>query len=305
MSSLGFSSSGPSSQLYGQYGSEYNTALNLNNQNYQNILSNYGQNVGAVQGQVGNVAAGYGALSQQVQGTIAGIGKSQSQAIQDVYAQQAGGLNQQLTNRGLGNSTVVSSMQRGLTLDSQKAQIALANQIAQLTAGYQSQLGSAGLGAQMQGAGIMAGQGNALGGNLASYKTPYPSWPPNASQSRQSSMSPYQMGGRGGMMGGAGPSGMWSGNDPYANNQVGQMAPNPYGTMSGQLGNTYGSPQTMGGMASYSMNQQSPYGGIGSLLSGVGDAATSAASGGYAGSDPNSVADPGNIGGASDFSGLS
>ncbi len=231
------STSGPSSYLLGTsfptYGTEYTNALDLNNTNYQNILSQYGANLGAIQGQVAGVAQGYGALSQQVQGTIQGIGASQAQQIQDVYAQQSGGLNQSLISHGLGNTTVVGAMQRGVTLDSQKAQIALANQIAQLSAGYQAQLGGAGLQAQLQGAGLQNQAAMGLGGNLASYKTPYPNYPPSSSRSQQAS------GGGGGVRGGMsgmagdGTSGDWAAgqgnNYMAANTQTNTLGSGVYG----------------------------------------------------------------------------
>ena len=197
----GLSTSQPSPYFTNLYNQQYQTALNQQNSNYQNILGQYAQNQAAVQGQVGNVAQGYGQLSRQVLSSIQNIGASQSQAIQDVYAQQQGALNQQLVSRGLGNTTVVGSMQRGLTLDSQKAQIALANQIAQLYAGYQSQLGGAGLQAQLQGAGLQAQSGNVLTGALAGYRFPFPNYPPNVGTSTQQG---YSSGGsRGGGLGGA------------------------------------------------------------------------------------------------------
>lgn len=200
--STGQSTSQPSPYFTTLYGNEYQTALQQQNANYQNILNQYGANQAAVQGQVAGVAAGYGGLSQQVLSGIQGIGASQAQAIQDVYAQQSGALNQQLIGRGLGNTTVVGSMQRGLTLDAQKAQIALANQIAQLYAGYQAQLGGAGLQAQLQGAGLQAQSGNVLTGALAGYRFPFPSWPPSQGRSTQQA---YSGGGvRGGTAGGLG-----------------------------------------------------------------------------------------------------
>lgn len=93
---------------------------------------------------------GYAQLLNSVLQGIQGIGTSQSQAIQDTYAQQSGQATQQMQSAGLGNSTVAQSIQRGLSLDKWKAQIALANQLAQLGAGYTAQMGMSGL--QQQGA---------------------------------------------------------------------------------------------------------------------------------------------------------
>lgn len=134
--------------LADQYAQSYNSALGQNQAMYNNILAGYQQ---TMQNQVSAqdaIGQGYNQLYNNVLGGIQGIGASQSQAIADAYAQQAGALQQQLTNSGLGNTTVSGQMQRGPMLDAQKAQVALANQLAQLTAGYQSNLGMAGLNQQ-------------------------------------------------------------------------------------------------------------------------------------------------------------
>ncbi len=89
-----------------------------------------------------NQQQGYQQLLQQVLGSIAGVGRSQGQAIEDTYAKEVGASKQDLMSRGLGNTTVIDSEKRGLLLDKSKAQIALQNQLAQLTAGYEGQIGS-------------------------------------------------------------------------------------------------------------------------------------------------------------------
>lgn len=137
--------SGNPGDLGSSYQNSYSNALSQNAANYQNVLQGYQQTLAAQQTQQGAIGAGYGQLANQVQQGIQGITASQKQAIQDVYASQSGSAQQQLINSGLGNSTVLSSVNRGLGLDEQKAQIALANQQAQLQAGYQSSLGLAGL----------------------------------------------------------------------------------------------------------------------------------------------------------------
>lgn len=111
-----------------EYGKSYNAALGQNQQLYNDILG------------------GYQKLNTDVLGTIGQIGQAKQQDIADAYAAQAGQMRQSLINRGLGNTTVADTMQRGLGYDQQKAQIALADQIAQYRAGMQAQLGSAQLG---------------------------------------------------------------------------------------------------------------------------------------------------------------
>jgi hypothetical protein len=127
------------------YGGAYANALKLNQSNYSNILKGYQQLMTGQMSSQRAIQQGYTNLSGAVMSDIQGIGQSQQQAINDAYAAQQGMQAQGLTNRGLGNTTVANSVQRGLTLDKQKSDIALANQMAQLTAGYRSQLGLAGL----------------------------------------------------------------------------------------------------------------------------------------------------------------
>lgn len=156
------------------YGSAYQNALSLNQQNYGNILSGYGQTMANQQQAQQGIQQGYGNLSSQVLGDIQGIGASQSQAIRDTYAQQQGRSTQGLVSRGLGNTTVANTVQRGNLYDKQKADTGLANQMAQLTAGYRSNLGLAGLNyantANMQNTGL-AGQQL---GFMNSVNAPYP-----------------------------------------------------------------------------------------------------------------------------------
>lgn len=156
------------------YQQSYQAALDQNKALYSNILGGYQQTMANQVGAQANIAGGYGQLYNNVLGGISNIGASQGQAIEDVYAQQKGQAQQSLTSRGLGNTTVSDSVQRGLGLDKSKAQIALANQMAQTTAGYQSQLGLAGLGygnmANMQN----TGQANQQLGWMNSVQAQYP-----------------------------------------------------------------------------------------------------------------------------------
>ncbi len=143
------------------YQTSYNTALGQNQAMYNNVLQGYQQTMAKQTSAQDAIAGGYSNLYNTVLGGIQGIGASQQQNIQDTYAQQKGATQQSMVSRGLGNTTVSDSAQRGLTLDEQKAQIALQNQLAQLQAGYQSSLGLAGLNqantANMQNTGL-AGQ---------------------------------------------------------------------------------------------------------------------------------------------------
>ncbi len=139
-------------QILNQYNSLYQQSMGAAQTQYADVLNGYNSVMNQMAPVQASIAAGYGGLSNDVQGIIKGIGASQSQNIQDVYAQQSGAASQGLINRGLGNTTVANSVQRGLTLDQQKAQVALSNQLAALSAGYKANIGMAGLGYRGQAA---------------------------------------------------------------------------------------------------------------------------------------------------------
>jgi hypothetical protein len=136
--------------LGANYQNAYGASLAQNQANYGNILTGYQQTMGAQQAGQAATQAGYGQLSADVLGGISGIGSDQQALLDRQYAQQRGRAMQGLINSGLGNSTVTSSVNRGIGLDEALAGNNLANSIAQTRAGYQSQLGQAGLSYQGQ-----------------------------------------------------------------------------------------------------------------------------------------------------------
>ncbi len=92
-----------------------------------------------------DIVKGYSSLYNNVLGGLENVGKSEQQRITDEYEANKGAATQNLTSRGLGNTTVTSAVQRGVDSNKDKAQLALADKLAQLKAGYQSDLGKAGL----------------------------------------------------------------------------------------------------------------------------------------------------------------
>jgi hypothetical protein len=188
MANLGGTPQQNAAQLGSNYANAYNSALAMNQANYQNILGGYQQTaanqssaqdaigrgygdvynslVGGQQGALNSywnvnnnlqndtraTTAGYGNLSGSVLAGINGLGSAQAQAIADQYTNLSGQQAQGLISRGLGNTTVQNSIQRGIGLDEAKAQNDLANQIAATRAGYQTQIGLQGLNFQGQAA---------------------------------------------------------------------------------------------------------------------------------------------------------
>ncbi len=96
-------------------------------------------------GQNADIFGRYGGLSDQVLGDIAGIEQSRAQDINTQYARDAASAQQSLISRGLGDSTSLVNVNRGLQSDRDRSRTNLANEIAGLRAGYRSNLGLAGL----------------------------------------------------------------------------------------------------------------------------------------------------------------
>lgn len=140
-----FDFSGNPASLGANYAGNYAGAMNYNNQLGQAISGGFGQTMAAQQAAQNRIQGGYAGLMGDVLGGIQGIGQSQANAINRAYTAQSGSAAQGLISRGLGNTTIQDSVQRGLDYDRTNAQTALANQIAGLNAGYQTNIGMAGL----------------------------------------------------------------------------------------------------------------------------------------------------------------
>lgn len=157
----------------------YSQLLGLNQQNYGNVLNAYQQGQGNLGQQLPGIYGGYGAVQGQVENTLGmgqvlgqngnwGVAAPAAQAIGQAYQQNQANTTQQMTNAGLGNTTVGANLQNQNTLGAAQAYGGLGAQLAQTAAGYQAQIGQAGLGARMQGlqaqTGLYGDQGKALAG---------------------------------------------------------------------------------------------------------------------------------------------
>lgn len=156
------------------YAQAYNNYLSANQTNYNNIVAGYNSLANTLYGATQNIQQGYTALSAQVLGTLQCSEKSQLQAVQCTYTKQNAMQQQQSINSGLGNSTVLASLQRGVAACEARAQTAVQNQYANTIAGYQSNLGLASLNYQNQAAMEQAGLGTQALGFLASVQIPPP-----------------------------------------------------------------------------------------------------------------------------------
>lgn len=127
------------------YANAYNSALAMNSSNYTNILAGYQQTRAQQTAAQDAIAGGYTGLYNDVLGQLQGQGSSQREMINRDYAANLGRTSQQLIDRGLGNSTIQSSVNRGFEFDRALAGNALNEQVARQYADYASRLGQAGL----------------------------------------------------------------------------------------------------------------------------------------------------------------
>jgi hypothetical protein len=145
------------------YESMYNQSMGL----YGGILGGYASALQQQQAAQQNVMAGYNNLQSTVLGGLAGQGQARSADLAANYTMRQGREMQNLISRGLGNSTIQSSVTRGLAFDEQRAQNSLAEDVARQNAEYQSRLGLASLGYQAQ----AAQQNMALLGQQLNYQS--------------------------------------------------------------------------------------------------------------------------------------
>jgi hypothetical protein len=164
----------PEKALASHYGQAYRSALDQNQSNYDNILRGFQQTALAQMGSQRAIGRGYKNLLTEVMGRLENTGRSGAQDIMDRYAGERGSEEARLIDAGLGNTTVASSVRRGLTYDEEKSRNRLAETVANLMAGYQSNLGQAGLQFRERALGERTGQANAQLNWMNSLQAQYP-----------------------------------------------------------------------------------------------------------------------------------
>lgn len=165
---------GNPAQLSQSYANAYNSALAMNQQNYQNVLKGFQDALNAQAQKQHNTQVQHYELENQIRNDLNLAGSTRRQEIQDEYARLAGAQSQQLIDRGLGNSTVQASVNRGLALDEAKAQNQLAEQVANLRAQYGSNLGLARIAQHGQGSREATALTQAQLDFMNSVQSPYP-----------------------------------------------------------------------------------------------------------------------------------
>lgn len=86
---------------------------------------------------------GQGGIYSQAQEQLQGVGDAARQRVQTSQARQQANAEQDLISRGLGNTTVRSSVRRGISSDAERAQQAIDEQVAQRQAGFLQNYGQA------------------------------------------------------------------------------------------------------------------------------------------------------------------
>lgn len=160
--------------LQASYNRAYQSALAFNRANYENIIRGYQQTAAAQRRDFRGIRRGYRRLLDSVLEDIENVGDAERQAIADAYAAARGQSVQDLASAGLGNTTVRSAIERGLTLDQAKAEVDLASRLAQLAAGYRSSIGSASLDFRNQAALAQAQLAQNQLNMMNSVSSPYP-----------------------------------------------------------------------------------------------------------------------------------
>jgi hypothetical protein len=156
------------------YAAGYGAIADFNGQGYGNILKGFQDTAQQMQGEQQQINSGYGALRQDVRDQLAGYGRSAENDLNAQYAQAQGAAGQSLVSRGLGNSTIADSVQRGLGYDRARAGIDLGDRLTAQRVGFDASLGQAGLGFQERASGANAGLAQQQLGWMNSVSAPYP-----------------------------------------------------------------------------------------------------------------------------------
>lgn len=158
---------------FSQSGS-FSDAAKMNQQLYGNIQAAHVSRIAQVSAAQNNLNAGYTGLSNAVLRRLRGSNRAN---IIDINQKMkaAGGQGQiDLIARGLGNSSILGDLVRGIESDRARELTRSRGLFAQLQAGMQKDIGLAGLSSRGQGIGLMAGL---LGDQIASLErvsAPYP-----------------------------------------------------------------------------------------------------------------------------------
>lgn len=174
LSGLGGDPQSAMAQLGPMYQQQYQAALEMNRQNNANVQTGYGQLREDANQVYDNIYKNLDARYGDVLGRIAGTNTSNIRDIEaNARAASAAG-NMNLAARGLGNSTIVNSMNRGINSDRQR-EITRSNEaFAQLGAGYADRIWGDRTNAQQAKANLMSNLGTQQLGAMERIQAGYP-----------------------------------------------------------------------------------------------------------------------------------
>lgn len=156
------------------YQNSYNAALGMNQALHQNVQSNY-QTLRNDASQIyDNIYKNLDARYGDVLGRLAGTNTSNIRDIEANARAAAAAGNQSLVSRGLGNSTIVNSMNRGINSDRQRETTRSREAFAQLEANAADRIWGDRTNAQQSKAAMMANLGIAQNSALERVSAPYP-----------------------------------------------------------------------------------------------------------------------------------
>ena len=231
----------------------YKDALSRNQANYNNILSSYATGEQRLNATLPSIYRGYGDVLKNVQNTLGfggkpyGVLNAEMERENQKSAFQGGNIQQQMINRGLGNTTVLANMQNQNELFRRQSMNDIGARLAGMYSGAQERIGQAGLGAQMQGLGMQTGLSQARGSTLGGYRFQEPGplvggYSQSTSRGNQAALGGGYGGGYGGGKVGGGGGGGGFGRKTGADLS-------PYGDATGQTFQSY-TPGYGGGAAS-------------------------------------------------------
>lgn len=161
-------------QMLGGLGGLYGQRTNQYAQGAEAAMNRYNDPFSFWTSASANVGRGYDALNQDVMNRTGLMGATEAENIRQRFGQQQAQAEQDLINRGLGNTTIRPAVQRGINYDQSRAQTGLAedvaNQMNQLDIGTRMPLLQFGAQSSQFGAGLLGNQAQAAErfiGNIA------------------------------------------------------------------------------------------------------------------------------------------
>lgn len=182
--SSGYSFNNPQA-ITASYQQAYNNALQMNQSNYNNILQGYQQALSAHTSAQQAIQGGYNDLYNQVLGKLEGQGQATARRINDSSAQFLAAQTQGLTDKGLGNTTITSSVGRGVEADRQQRLQENDESVAKMMADYMSNLGTRRLEGSRQGQDSITGLALNQLGFMNSVQAKYPNFSDYAGLAQQ------------------------------------------------------------------------------------------------------------------------